>query len=543
MATTANPLQVITQNLRSLPARTAAGLLAGLAALIAVASVGWMWTTAPDYRVLFANVTDKDGGAIVTQLEQMKVPYRFSEGGGAIMVPADKVHDLRLKLASQGLPKGAVTGFDVMDGQKFGLTQFQEQINYQRALEGELARSIQTLAAVSAARVHLAIPRQTLFLRDQNKDRPRASVLVTLHPGRTLDRAQIAGIAHLVSSSIPDLAESNVSLVDQNGSLLTTPDAATPGQMSAQQLTYVHDIEQGAIKRIEDILEPLVGRGNARAQVTADVDFTLSESTAETYKPNQNVADAAVRSSRTSDNGTAAQTGAQGVPGAASNQPGAQPPAATTTGGNANARREATINYEVDKTVRVTRATPGAVKRLSAAVILNHKKVTAQGKVTATPYTADELTQINALVKEAMGYSQTRGDTLNVVNAAFTAPEPETITEVPLWKQPDNIALAKELGRYLLLGMIALFIMFKILKPVMRQLASPRALVAGGSLEIPVDGEAGPGTAALGAPGAAGARPAGELVVQNGILSVRQIAKQDPKMVANVVRTWVNGGE
>lgn len=528
----------------NLPVRQRAGLLAAVAAGIAALVVAVMWAREPDYRVLFSNVSDKDGGAIIATLTQQNIPYKYSEGGGAILVPADKVHDLRLKLASQGLPKGGIVGFELMEGQKFGITQFQEQVNFQRGLEGELARSIQTLAGVQQARVHLAIPRQTAFLREQ--DKPRASVLVTLAAGRTLDRTQVAGISHLVASSVPELALKNVSVVDQNGNLLSsTPDNT---RLSAEQLSYVRDIEANTIKRIEDILEPIVGKDNVRAQVTADVDFSLSESTAETYKPNQDPTQAAVRSSRTSDAGSTSggntAPAASGVPGAASNQPGVPAPAPTTAGTGGNNRREAAINYEVDKTVKVTRATPGTIKRLTAAVVVNHRKVTANGQTTATPLTADEVTQLNALVKEAMGYQQTRGDSLNLVNTAFTQIETPAQPEVPIWKQPDNIALAKEAAKYLGLLLLAFFIWRSILRPALKQVV-PETPTAG-ALEIPVEGEKGAQGELLPADAAQQAQlggPAGALAVQNGVLQVRQLAKSDPKIVANVVKTWVAGNE
>lgn len=522
-----------------MPIKQRVGLLVAVAAGIAALAVAFLWAREPEYRVLFSNITDKDGGAIVAQLAQQNIPYKYSEGGGAILVPSDKVHDLRLKLASQGLPKGGSVGFELMENQKFGITQFQEQVNYQRAMEGELARSIQTVASVQAARVHLAIPRQTAFLREQ--DKPRASVLVTLAAGRTLDRAQVAGIAHLVSSSVPELALKNVSVVDQNGNLLSNPaDGQAANRLSAEQLAYVREIEAATIKRIEDILEPILGKDNVRAQVTADIDFTLSESTAESYKPNQDPTQATVRSSRTSDNGAGGAAQAAGVPGAASNQAGVPAPAATASNAsNANIRREAAVNYEVDKTVKVTRATPGMIKRLSAAVVVNHRKVTANGKTTFEPLSADDVTQLNALVKEAMGYQQPRGDSLNLVNTAFTVVEPVAMPEIPVWKQPDNIALAKELGKFLLLGMLALFVYAKILRPALRQVTAPPVqALPDRALEIPVDGESQTGDATKGrGPGG------GVIAIQNGVLEVRQIAKSDPKIVANVVKTWVASNE
>ena len=256
----------------------------GIAALTVVAVVAAaLFARQPDYRVLFSNLGDKDAGAIVAQLSQMNVPYRYTEGGGAILIPADKVHDVRLKLATQGLPKGSVAGFEVMDNSKFGITQFQERVNYQRALEGELTRSIQGLSAVQDARVHLALPNQNGFFREQQK--PSASVIVSLHPGRMLDRTQIAGIVHLVASSVPELSPSSVSVLDDTGKLLSQSPDGKESPVDIQQLMYQQQLEKQYVQRILDILEPVVGKGNVKAQVTADIDFSQSESTSEMHMP------------------------------------------------------------------------------------------------------------------------------------------------------------------------------------------------------------------------------------------------------------------
>jgi flagellar M-ring protein FliF len=244
----------------------------GVALLVAVAIAAIVLGRQPDYRVLFANLSDKDGGAIVAQLSQMNVPYKYADGGGAILIPSDRVHDVRLRLATQGLPKGSVTGFELMESSKFGMTQFQERLNFQRGLEGELTRSIQALSSVQGARVHLALPNQNGFFREQQK--PSASVLVSLHPGRILDRAQLAGIVHLVASSVPELSPSAVSVLDDTGKLLSqSPDGGGTGtEVNAQQLLHVQQLEQQYTRRIMDILEPVVGRNNVKAQVTAEVD-------------------------------------------------------------------------------------------------------------------------------------------------------------------------------------------------------------------------------------------------------------------------------
>ncbi|HJV73620.1 MAG TPA: flagellar basal-body MS-ring/collar protein FliF, partial [Noviherbaspirillum sp.] len=291
----------------------------GAAAVVAIVAGAWMWSKKPEYRVLFSNFSDRDGGAIVASLQQMNVPYQFAEGGGAILVPEDRVHDARLKLASQGLPKGGNVGFELMENQKLGISQFLEQVNFQRALEGELARSIQSVAAVQAARVHLALPKNSVFVRDQQK--PTASVLLNLHPGRNLDPQQVSAIVHLVASSVPELPTKNVTVVDQSGNLLSE-NGKRPGAngLDPTQLKYVQELQQSIVRRIESIITPIVGADNVRAEATADVDFSTSEQAAEMYKPNQGTNPATVRSQHTSE----AQNGNQnpaGVPGALTNQP------------------------------------------------------------------------------------------------------------------------------------------------------------------------------------------------------------------------------
>ncbi|MGZ5204867.1 MAG: flagellar basal-body MS-ring/collar protein FliF, partial [Caldimonas sp.] len=440
----------------AMPARAKLSLGVGIAALAGVVVAMTMWSSRGDYKVLYANLADKDGGAVIAQLTQMNVPYRMSEGGAAILVPAGQVHDLRLKMATAGLPKGTVSGYELMDSARFGQTQFQERLTFQRGLEGELTRSIGSLAAVQSARVHLALPNQNGFFREQQK--PGASVLLTMHPGRTLDRAQIAGIVHLVASSVPEMNPKAVSVLDQSGALLTAGGDSTQAGLDAQQLQYVNQIESGYTKRIRELLEPIVGADNLRATVTADVDFSQTEATSEEFKPNQgSEASIAIRSQQTSEQG-GGNGGAlpSGVPGAASNQPpiaatapltgASQPlqgaPSATATVGTSG-RREAVTNYEVDKTVRVTKNASGNIKRLNAAVVVNNRTVVdAKGKSTQVPLGAEEIDKLSTLVRETIGFNKERGDSVKVINAPFKV-EPVTNVETPFWKSPDLIDLVR----------------------------------------------------------------------------------------------------
>lgn len=514
------------------------GVMVGVAFLVALSIGSWLWLTQPpEYRVLYSNLTDRDGGPVIASLQQMNVPYKMAEGGGAILVPANQVYELRLRLAAQGLPKGSVVGFELMESQKLGTSQFLEQVNYQRALEGELTRTIQALSSVQAARVHLAIPKSSVFVREQQK--PSASVLLTLHPGRVLDGAQVSGIVHLLSSSIPELPVKNVTIVDQGGNLLSGPqNGATNLGLNPSQLEYLRQLEQSLAKRIEEILSPIVGLDNVRARVTADVDFSQSEQTAEIFKPNATPEDAAIRSQQSTETSGGAGAGAAGVPGALSNQPpGAAsapitapagvPASAQTGGAGAGAHKESTINYEVDKTIKVVRQAVGGVKRLSAAVVVNYRKVTDKdGKVSVKPLTPQEMTQINNLVREAMGFNAQRGDSVNVVNTSFSVAEEPSI---PLWKDPETIALGKELLRNLAIVLIVLLLFFKVFLPTLKEIFAampPPPLETAEGAEVHKEE-----LAALQA----------QSSYDENLKMAKELAKSEPRIVASVVKEWLGG--
>lgn len=518
--------------------------LIGLAAVVALVAGMWLWGKQPEYRVLFSNVNDRDGGDIIGVLTQMNVPYQFTDGGGAILVPADKVHEARLKLASQGLPKGGGVGFELMENQKLGVSQFLEQVNYQRALEGELARSMQAISAVQSARVHIAFVKQSVFVREEQK--PTASVMLNLYPGRSLDAAQVSAITHLVSSSVPEMSAKNVTVLDQNGNLLSEKQDKPNGlNLDPAQLQYIQGYESGVARRIEAILYPIVGKENVHAEVTADIDFSSVEQAAETYKPNQNPADAAIRSQQISEASNASNA-AGGVPGALTNQPPApataplnQQGGAAAAGGNAasNSRKDATTNYEVDKTIQYTQKPMGGVKRLSAAVVVNYRKaVDKKGVASFVPLSAAEKTQIESLVKEAMGFTQTRGDTLNVTNTKFTAPEVEKLPEVPVWRQPENINLASDAGKYLLMAVITLYAFFAFIRPLLKKASSSVKTLTGDKNSEAGGGSVNPETGMLALP-----HQPSPLSADEKLQAARLTARQDPRAVANVVKNWVDG--
>jgi flagellar M-ring protein FliF len=520
----------------------------GVAAVVAVMAGLWMWGQQPDYKVLFSNFSDRDGGAIVAQLEKMNIPYKYADGGGALLVPADRVHDARLKLAAQGLPKGGNVGFELMENQKLGASQFVEQVNFQRAMEGELARSIESVSAVQAARVHLAMPRDSIFVSEQKQ--PTASVLINLHPGRALDRQQVSAIVHLVASSVPELSPKNVTLVDQNGNLLS--DADNPARSNGTdpaQIKYVQDLQENIARRIESIITPIVGPGNVRAEATADVDFSRREEAVESYKPNQTPEAMAIRSQQTSESLNGAGN-AGGVPGALSNQPPAPAsapivaaPGTNGTPGSAGntTRKDATVNYEVDKTIQYVQQSGGGLRRLSVAVVVNHRAVPGKnGAVSMRPLTEAEKTQITNLVKEAMGFNAARGDTVNVVNSPFATPAPEIIPELPIWKQPDTLQMAKDAGKYLLIAAALFFLYLKVMKPMLKTLSVPAALPA------PAVGPAGiEPQMSLGQLQDSGAvsLPSPGRDYQGNLQRAQKMASEDPRMVANIVKSWVNNHE
>ncbi len=524
---------------------------AGIALLVVAAVAAMVMGRQPDYKVLFSNLSDKDGGAIVAQLSQMNVPYKHADGGGAILIPAERVHDVRLRLATQGLPRGSVTGFELMETNRFGMTQFQERLNFQRGLEGELTRSIQALSSVQGARVHLALPNQNGFFREQQK--PSASVLVSLHPGRILDRAQLAGIVHLVASSVPELAPSAVSVLDDTGKLLSqSPDAAGEEGINAQQLLYVQQIEQQYARRIMEILEPVVGRNNVKAQVSAELDFSRTESTSEQFRPNQTPDSGAIRSQQVLESSGTANKTATGVPGAVSNQPpapsaapvnGANP--APTAGGQQGAgestsKRESTTNYEVDKTVKVTRGNNWAIKRLSAAVVVNYQALAEEkGGASPKPLTPEQIEQMTGLVRETIGFNKERGDSVNLMNTPFLSSETPA-PAVPLWKQPETIELAKTFAWPLGAVLFAALVLLGLVRPALKGTAKPAEAVpvAGGQLSALEADE--PDRPALPAP------TKKDAVVevtpeQLRLEEARVLAKANPVAVANILKTWVHG--
>ncbi|MYM30615.1 flagellar M-ring protein FliF [Duganella sacchari] len=545
---------------------------AGAAAIVAVLLGLYLWNKPPEYAVLFSNYTDRDGGAITAELDKMNVKHKFSDNGTAILVPAEQVHDIRLKLAAQGLPKGGNVGFELMENQKLGVSQFAEQVNYQRALEGELARSIMSLAPVENARVHLALPKPSVFVRDQQK--PTASVIVTLHPNRMLDQQQTGAIVHLVASAVPELLPSNVSVVDQAGNLISDqnkPGNGVNAKLDEQQLKYVKDLQAQVIKQVESIVIPIVGEGNVRAEAVADVDFAQIEQASENYKPNSPPAASAIRSQQSSEtSGGGGNANPGGIPGALSNQPpgtataplnqtaqangpnapapGTPPGAVPATGASASpSHKESTTNYEVDKTVRYEQRGMGGLRRMTVAVVVNYKRIIDKnGKVSVKAYTPEEMAKINDLVKQAMGYNQDRGDAISVANSPFDGVDKPYEAPPEWWKDPANLPLAKDLAKFLITALILLYIVLRIVRPMMRpvfkkidEINAPEP-----EPEVPEEEiEEGPDEALIAEEALRKMEENTARGYRENLAMAKKLAVEDPRIVANVIKDWIGAND
>jgi flagellar M-ring protein FliF len=532
-------------------------LLIGVAAAVA-AGVGIMlWSMGPTYSLLYANLAGEDAQQITQALDGARIPYKLEDGGASISVPAEQLAAARLRLAGQGLPQGGGGVNAMTKDPGFGVSQFMENARYQHALETELARTIASLQNVQGARVHLAMARQSAFVSDRKPG--SASVFLQIKAGRRVDDEQVQAIANLVASSIPELSASQVTVVDQSGRLLSAPNSDSDTAMRDKMFEFAHRLEESYANRIQELITPLVGPGRVRAQVVAQVDMATTESTREQFNPQSQVVRSESTSEEAAKNGA---TAAGGVPGSLTNQPPqpgvALPPGATptvaqsgatgaagtaTTPNNAAATevtgpdsksRQLTRNYEIDRTMAYTRTPAGRVTRLSVAVLIDNLRTTdAEGKVTETPLPAAQIERLTALVRDAVGFDATRGDTVSVVNSSFlgeaaiAAGEMETI---PIWEQAWAQTLAKVLAGVVVL----LIIVFSVLKPLTKGLltqAKQQPLLAGGGVLVGGGGGGGGGVATGEAPG---------LAYEQQVAQARGLVSQDPKRVAQVVKTWVS---
>lgn len=524
--------------------------LLGIAAAVAAGVGIVLWSKEPTYSLLYGNLGQQDAAQIAQALDTNGIPYKL-EGSGAITVPADRVHDARLKLAGQGLPEGD-GGFAVMSKDPgFGVSQFMEGARYQHALETELARTITNLQAVEGARVHLALPRQSAFVRDRRQ--PTASVFLQMKPGRRLESEQVTAIVNLVASSIPELEAKQVTVVDQQGRLLSSPEVNSEVAERDKQMEIARAMEERYTQRVEQLLAPLVGPGRVRAQVVADVEMSSTEEAREQYRPESQIIRSEQTAEETSRNGAA---GSQGVPGALTNQPPApgvalppgvsaptaqsaaidpaNPNAGATATPPDNTSKQATRNYEIDRTVAYTKLPAGRLKRLTVAVLVDNLRTTAEdGTVTETSLTPEQLENMTRLVKDAVGFSESRGDSVNVVNASFrgeTKPEEFAADKIPLWEQP----LMRDIAKLVAALIVLLVLVLSVLRPLVRGLlAAPRPMQP--LQALPSQATALPNSANEGHPGV--------LDYDGQVAAARSLVNQDAARVAQVVKTWVGNDD
>lgn len=523
----------------ALPVVRQMGLLVGLAASIAIGIAIVLWAQAPDYSVLFSSISAKDSNEVVQVLQRIGVKYKLDLSSGSILVDNDSVQQARIELAAEGYPKSSGVGFELLQkDESIGTSTFLQNARYHRAKEEELARTINTIAAVKNSRVHLALPKDTVFIRDQKK--ARASVMLELAAGLSLPKRHIVAITHLVASSISDLSVDDVTIVDSSGNLLTNNNELDDLNITETQFAYTHKLEQYYIQRIENILVPIAGKNKVRAQVVADIDFTRSESTSESFMPDP----AAVRSEQRFEEQSVGSNANAGIPGALSNQPpvaGTAPEKTGQAGQQQNAQvksqspsknqRRSTLNYELDRTINHTKKSPTTLRRISVAVVIDDKAtVGKKGKVTRVKYTEAELAQITQLVREAVGFNNLRGDSVNVINSSFVNESAlEILPEIPMWEQSWFWSIVKQS----LAGLAVLFLIFGVLKPTVRSLANYHPAAA------PKEGELGEDQLTLTGPEGTALLDKMPLY-ENDLVAAKTLASQEPKRVAQVVKDWIS---
>jgi len=519
------------QGLAGMPPLKQLGMMIALAASVALGVAVVLWSREPAYTVLYGSLDERSASQVVDALQKTGIPYQVDSNSGAILVPNNQLQTARMQLAGEGLPGSVGSGFAMLEGkQGFGTSQFMETARYQHALETELSKTIGSLRNVQEARVHLAIPKRSVFLRKQ--ERPTASVVVHLYAGRGLADDQVSAIVNMVASSVPHLSPNDVTVVDQLGNLLTTQDASGMIGMSSSQFVYTRKLENSYADRIHGLLAPLVGNNGVRAEVTADIDFTQVEKTQESYNPDL----PALRSEQVSEESLSGNAAAVGVPGTLSNQP----PGAGTTGdagvtappaATGSSTRRSTRNYELDKTISHTKLATGVVRKLSIAVLIDNKQ-DANGETVA--WSDQELDKFGTLVKEAVGFDGARGDSVQILNVAFQpAPELAPPPEPGLLEQP----WIWDLGKQVLGGLGVLLLFFGVLKPVMRSLAE-RGQQEQATLAAALE-QAQQQQEALAAPAGANGLPAPP-AYENQIDTAKQMVAEDPKRVAQLMKTWVN---
>ncbi len=526
--------------------------MVGLAASIAIGFALVLWSQEPDYRPVVPDQAGYAPGEVLQVLQAQGIQYRVEPNNGTILVAQEELARAKLELAAAGITGDEGVGLEILDkDQSLGTSQFMESARYRRGLEGELGRTISALQAVRRARVHLAIPKSAVFLRDPRK--PSASVLVELYPGRSLSPDQVSAIVNMVASSVSMMRKEDVTVVDQKGALLSAMPAQEDRNMALaqKQFAYTRQLEELLINRVHNILQPILGANNYKAEISADVDFTQQEQTAESFNPDA----PALRSEQTLNQARSSGDERGGIPGALSNQPPGEvsvPERAVDAQGNPvagaglrDSRAEATRNFELDKTISYTRYQQGQLKRLSVAVVINNRVQSnaETGEQTQIPWTATELSQLQRLVEDAVGYDVSRGDSVNVINTAFVDYALEGEAAGNFWEQP----WFWDIARQVLIGIFMLVLLFGFIRPMVRSLLGKDKVIDEDDLaDVSVDMLA----------GVEGGEPEGRLVSPSGLMlpspmegyeeqltAVRGLIAEDPQRVAEVIKRWINQDE
>ena len=563
------------ENISQMPMLRQVGLLVGLAASVAIGFAVVLWSQQPDYRPLYGSLAGMDTKQVMETLAAADIPYTVEPNSGALLVKADDLSRARMKLAAAGVaPSDGNIGFEILDkDQGLGTSQFMEATRYRRGLEGDLARTISSLNNIMAARVHLAIPKSSVFVRDER--RPSASVLVEMFPGRNLEAGQVMAIVNLVATSVPELDKSQVTVVDQKGNLLSDQLQDTSLTMAGKQFDYTRRMEGLLTQRVHNILQPVLGNDRYKAEVSADVDFNAVESTSEQFNPDQ----PALRSEQSVNEQRASSQGPQGVPGALSNQPpagAAAPENAAGTGTPAGAiapgqplvdangqqimdpatgqpmlapypsdkRQQSTKNFELDRSISHTRQQQGRLTRLSVAVVVDDQvKVDANGETTRAPWGAEDLSRFTRLVQDAVGFDASRGDSVTVMNVPFSADRGEVLADIPFYSQPWFWDIIKQV-----LGVVFILVLvFGVLRPVLNNItgggksaATDSDMELGGMIGL--DGELGNDRVSLGGPSSI-LLPSPSEGYEAQLNAIKGLVAEDPGRVAQVVKEWINADE
>ncbi len=565
------------ENLAEMSVLRQLGLLVGLAASVAIGFAVVLWSQQPDYRPLYGSLNGMDASQVVDTLTTSGIDYTIEPNSGALLVKADDLARARMRLAAAGVaPTDNSVGFEILDREQgLGTSQFMEATRYRRGLEGELARTVASLNNVKAARVHLAMPKASVFVRDERK--PSASVLVELYPGRALEPSQVMAIVNLVATSVPELDKGQVTVVDQKGNLLSDQQELSELTMAGKQFDYTRRMETLFTQRVHNILQPVLGTGRYKAEVSADVDFSSVESTSEMFNPDQ----PALRSEQQVNEQRQSSLPPQGVPGALSNQPpgpaaapeqaaGAAAPAGPVAAGQplvdangqqimdpvtgqpmlapypADKREQSTRNFELDRSISYTRQQQGRLRRLSVAVVVDDQVRVdpATGESSRVPWTTDDLARFTRLVQDSVGFDASRGDSVSVINTAFTASLGEEIPDIPFYTQPWFWDIVKQV-----LGVLFILVLvFGVLRPVLNNITGGRGKELAGSGDVELgemgglDGELSNDRVSLGGPQSI-MLPSPSEGYDAQLNAIKSLVAEDPGRVAQVVKEWINADE